>query len=164
VGGRDAESIPEKCPVEKVGSNTRKYPNTKKKCCPAKDSTSFSFSNSFIYLWPFAFALLFIAAVLLDFIPEFAFIEFADAPAAFADEAAALAAELAAVAAWFAAFAIAFAAVFIAFATVLLAFALAAVLVFAASPHAIPSAPSARTDESAITFFIEIDSPVFFKG
>jgi hypothetical protein len=43
-------------------------------------------------------------------------------------------------------------------------FALAAVLVFAASPQAMPSAPSARTLESAITFFIEIDSPVFLKG
>jgi hypothetical protein len=107
-----------------------------------------------------AFALVFIAAVLvLVFIPEFALlaIELLVAEAAFA-------AELAAVAAWFAAFAIAFAAVFIAFATALLVFALAALLFAASPPQAMPRAPSARTDESAITFFIEIDSPVFFKG
>jgi len=69
----------------------------------------------------------------------------------------------------FAAFAIAFAAEFAAFAAALAAFAtdlfaLVAVLLLAASPQAIPRAPSARTVESTITFFIEIDSPVFFKG
>lgn len=38
------------------------------------------------------------------------------------------------------------------------------VLLVVLSPQAMPRAPSARTVESTITFFIEIDSPVFFKG
>ena len=37
------------------------------------------------------------------------------------------------------------------------------VLLAVVSPHAIPKALSPRTVESAITFFILIDSPVFFK-
>jgi len=42
--------------------------------------------------------------------------------------------------------------------------AFVATFVFAVSPQAIPIAPSANTVESTITFFIRIDSPVFFKG
>ena len=48
----------------------------------------------------------------------------------------------------------AFAAAFIALATFALRLAFAAVFVFAASPQAIPKAPNAKSDESAINFFM----------
>jgi hypothetical protein len=76
---------------------------------------------------------------------------------AFATVFAALAIVFAALAAVFAALAIVLAALAIVLAVVFALFALAfALLAGAVSPQAIPRAPSARTDESAITFFITI--------
>jgi hypothetical protein len=74
--------------------------------------------------------------------------------------AAAFAIEFACVCMLFAAEFIAFAAEFIAFATALFAFALA---VFDSPPQAIPRAVKAKRPESAISFFIIEQSPVFLK-
>lgn len=55
-------------------------------------------------------------------------------------------------------------AVLLAVVFVRLVFALFAVLFAAGAPQAIPRTPNAKTDESAITFFIcLIQSPVFLK-